>query len=398
MSEEITEKVQEEIQPKWAREEKGVALYDQSALGAVALTQITEAISILRHTLPDGANMTKEQLGAVAYDAVTTGTMPGREVHYFSYKDKKTGTMKLGKVDDYKLLRRWGIEKEQMIAGDPSATVQEKYRDLTDEERTKEKVPPNATAVYCTLLSSHRDKKEVKEWMATGATFEQALDLVGTTAVGVVKADDRKIPTGWTHGQKARKLAQKNAYRVRYGQPSMAEMTAMRRRWAEKATPEDWMQVEQSLPLEAQTRMARLLAANREWAAESEANPLTAEEHGIRLRKNADLIRGPEEVGIGDDEPVETLAELIDRQTSLILKTIPWFGDTSIIDDAMDKLGIDFDDPDLVTKLEAWGSTQADKVAAQEEEGRRQANVEMAAREEYEAAQGNMFDNDGLPF
>jgi hypothetical protein len=131
--------------------------------------------------------------------------------------------MKLGKSDDFKLLVRWANEKEQMMTGDPSATFKDNYRNLTDEERASEKVAPNDTAVFCTIISD-RDMASVKGWRDAGASFQEAIDLCGTTAIGVVRAGDTKIPTGWSAGQKARKLAQKACIRARYGQPSMDEL------------------------------------------------------------------------------------------------------------------------------------------------------------------------------
>lgn len=144
----------------------------------------------------------------------------------------------------------------------------------------------------------------------------------------------------------------------------------------------------------------------KKWLLDLEVAPEYVAQMMFREEQLADPRRGllelpevielpTEEVEIGEDEPmeVETSNEFI-NQYSIILREIPWFPDTSLIDDAMGRLGITFNDPDLIDKLSAFARAQADEMAAKEEDGRKQANTEAAAREEYEAAQGNMFEDD----
>lgn len=403
--------------------------YDESALGRIALDDITTSIDILKATIPGGEKMPRGVLGAIAQDSILTRTIPGREIHYVYYKDKKTGEMKLMKIDDYKLLVRWANEKEQMMSNDPSATIKDSYRSPTEEERQEEGLAVGDVAQYCTIIS-RRDYADIKEMRnELDATFEEAISLVGTTAIGVVKANDNKIPSGWSRGQKARKLALKATIRFRYGQPSMDEMEAMRRRWAKRADPQDWAQVDQSLPFEAQARLANLTAIGRE--AQEAAVQRSPGERKVALEERTSILRGPvEEVGIGDDGPEENFAEAAEKATKftneiiakalaveeaeieddeeevteaaaarislgIIMTKIPWFQSKQAIKDAMVKENTNFSDPDLLQVLKSYASNQMDLAAAKEEDGRRRANTEAAAREEYEAAQGNMFDDDG---
>lgn len=366
-------------------EETGSALvpHKESPISVIPLEEITKSVALLKATLPDGAKMSREQLGAVAIDAMLTGTIPGRDVHYFESKGR------LLKVDDFKLLIRWANEKEVMATGDPSAKFNDSYRDLTDEERISEKVFDGDVATYCTIISD-RDMDKVGGWVRNGATFEQALALVGTTAIGVVRKGDNNIPKGWSAGQKARKLAQKATIRARYGQPSMDELAAFRRRWAKVATDQDWQQVDQSLPLEAQARLADLTAISRE--AQEAASKRTPEEREVALEERTNILRGPiEEIGIGDDEPVihpdddREVKEAAANRVSLglIEEKIPWFSGPQSIEDAMLEEGWTFDDPDLVEKLDGYAHNAMD--------------AEIQASEGEPSGQGSLF-ADNMPF
>lgn len=275
----------------------------EAPIQIVTKEQMTLAVERMKVLVPDADKMSTAQLIQIANESLIYRTVPGRDMHYFIDRGK------LCKVPDYKYMKNFADFREQVLSGDDRAVLDESYTILSEEDKMRHGVPTNKIAVKCTIITARERKAfaaEVKQWLDLGFSTKDALGLaretygeLGTSAVGVVKpGGEYDAPNGWSPLQKAEKLAFKNAVNRKYGIPTADEMKSMAQRMAYRAMPEDWKNVDPSLPREQQARYAELEAATRE-VKEARAR-MNAEEKAAQFKRNVDLMRGEEDSGIGD--------------------------------------------------------------------------------------------------
>ncbi len=330
---------------------------------AIAREDFVSAVDRLKAILPDGAKMSVGQLSAVAMHSILTGTLPGTDVHYFLNGDK------LCKVDDYKLLKRWAIESERKRTGDQGATILENYALLTEGEADSEGLQPGDVACWCTIVGSH-DQGQLKGWIDAGLSPREALELIGTKAIGVVKKGEA-APKGWSPMQKARKLALKSAIRFKYGQPSVPELQAQMRAMAHDATEADWQEVPADLPPDAQVRYASLVAQAGQVTTESAE--MTTDQHRKRLSVNRQFLRGDSmNQAIGEDEPPMKPGDVYMTSEAAfyhqVLEKIPYYRHVAHVRNTLVKLGLSYADlteDALMSELEAHAQLKADTEAGQ---------------------------------
>lgn len=303
--------------------------------------QIEAAINRVRFIIPNGQEMTTAQVTAIAQEAILYRIVPGRDVHYFVNKGQ------LQKVLDYKYLKNFATFKEQLLSGDDTATLEDNYRPLTDQERAQHNIVDAQIAAMCTI-STRRERAafaaEVKQWIEMGFKTGEAVALaretygsLGTQAIGVVFKGDTP-PKGWSHYQLAEKLAFKNAVNRKYGQPTADEMAAMAHRMARRAMPEHWQNVDVSQPIEAQAKQADYEAITSEIIQAH--GEMTPEERQEQLARNIVIMRGTDdEDGIGDDYEAADLARFAQR----VIEAIPWYRSNIDVAAAMATLELVYD-------------------------------------------------------
>lgn len=275
--------------------EAPIATIDRSQVAALAVR--------IRSTVPDSGKMSDEQILTIAHESLLYRTMPAVDMHYWVDKQGR-----LQKSPDYKYLKNMANYREQLLSGDDTATIEDKYTVLNDRQKTDHGVPDHCIAVEC-VITTERERKsffeEVERWVGLGAEFKDAVVLtketygeIGDRAVGVVDPTEKDRwgkpvtpPGGWSFQQWAKKLALKNAINLKYGQPTPDEKAAMAYRMAKRAMPQDWENVLPDQPAEVQAYLADLEATARESVEQSEAS--TPEERNERRRTNNELLYGP---------------------------------------------------------------------------------------------------------
>ena len=162
----------------------------------------------LRVMLPGGNRLSPENAMALAQYSLAMNLNPYRgEVHGFESKGRFVI------VDGYKALVRWAQWRApytesftQMQAGDPE-------------------LPEGAIGFRCSILREDR-LHVLSALVGAGVPYDQALERIETTAVGVVTLGEmaKDPPTGWTWEQRARIRALKNALNISHGMPSPNEI------------------------------------------------------------------------------------------------------------------------------------------------------------------------------
>jgi hypothetical protein len=334
-----------------------VVVPDKSPVQQIGKTEIEAAIGRVRFTVPGGENMSTPHLTIIAQESILYRTVPGRDVHYFVSKGQ------LQKIYDYKYLKNFATFKEQLLSGDESATLDDKYYVLTEDEKIEHNVEPDHIAAKCVLTTARERRQfasEVRMWVEIGFGVEEAAKMaretygpIGTEAVGVVNPNEldsngkpKKPPFGWSHLQYAEKLAFKNAVNRKYGIPTADEMQAMAYRMANRAMPEHWQNVDPTQPIDIQARTADLEAIASEIEAESEG--MTAEDHEGRLEENVTILRGE------DDD---------DQFIAWVLEKIPYFQNEDHVRAVMVDLKLAYDpieEDGVFARLEQYAKEQAD--------------------------------------
>lgn len=327
--------------------------------------QIEAAINRVRFIIPGGDQMSTGQVTAIAQEAILYRIVPGRDVHYFVNRGQ------LQKVLDYKYLKNFGVFKEQLLSGDDTATLEDTYRPLTDQERAQHNLGDGHIAAVC-IITTKRERAafagEVKQWIDMGFSPDQAVKMakeiygqLGTSAVGVVLKGDTP-PKGWSHYQLAEKLAFKNAINRKYGQPTADEMAAFAHRMARKAMPEHWQNVDPTLPQEVQAKQADYEAITEEIV--EQAQQMTPEESRERREQNVIIMRGEDEGAIGDDYAVKDFDRFVDG----VLDTIKFFETPGHIKETMAELELEYsleDEPVIVDALKKYANNAADAEQGQ---------------------------------
>lgn len=329
---------------------------------------IEAAVARMRVTVPGAQNMSIEHLTVIAQDSILYRTVPGRDMHYFISKGQ------LQRIPDYKYLKNFASFKEQMLSGDDSAVIEDSCRPLTEEEKATHGIEPHCIAAICRIVTARERRafaEEVRRWKDIGFTVQEAMEAaketygeLGTSAVGVIDPTelDRngkpvEPPHGWSFLQLAEKLAFKNAVNRKYGQPTADEMQAMAYRMAIKAMPQDWQNVDPTIPREAQARQADFESVARE-VSEASAN-LTPTEHKERLGKQVIIMRDSDDNGIGESDK--------ERFTKRVKREITFYASESQIWMTLARLGLDYA-PDneemLFDELAKDAAKQADLKAA----------------------------------
>lgn len=362
--------------------DNGLAILENSPIEAVNKDQMLAAVNRLMAVVPDGNKMTPEQLMVVAQQSILTRTLPGRDIHYFL---DRNGNLK--QSEDYKFLVAWAIQRERYLTGNPEATFEDSYHELTDQEKISEGVLPDDFAVYCTITTAkdrEMFRQEVKGWLDLGLDPDKAVALaretlgnIGTRAIGVVNLEDAywkdnngeynmkksKMPTGWSPRQKCRKLALKNAIHAKWGVPSVDDLQQMTRGMARvDTTAEDWQNTPVDVPAEEQARYAELEAMKRT----AQAVNLTPDQHTERLEDNVIILRGDEVDGIGDDWQDFSNNDFLDFAEKM-MEAVPFFETSLQIEAALKKLELTYDPENedfLSNELAKFANNAADSKAA----------------------------------
>jgi hypothetical protein len=177
----------------------------------------------IRAMMPGGEKLTPQEAMATAQYALTLGANPFRGEIY-AYQDRG----KLQIVEGYKLLVRWA--KRQC--------------DYSEWYTPMDNLPQGSVGFWCHILRD--DKKGLLDSLLRGGMeLDRAMDIVTTTAGGVVRnGDGTAAPKGWTLEDVAKKRALKNALNKSHGVPSLQEIADMSWRVHETETqPEDWAEV-----------------------------------------------------------------------------------------------------------------------------------------------------------
>jgi len=141
---------------------------------------------------------------------------------------------KLVLTEGYKLLIRWARRQ---------CNFSNRYDRLNGGELEK-----GAIGFRCHILRDDA-KDTLKMLVEAGAPWNEAFDIVASSAVGIVTKSDMTNkqgkhippPKGWTWNQVARKRALKNALNLAYGAPSPREIAAETWRIEDiLTTPSDW--------------------------------------------------------------------------------------------------------------------------------------------------------------
>jgi len=311
----------------------------ESPIEQINKDQIVATVNRVKAIIPGSEDMTVGQITAIAQEAILYRIVPGRDVHYFVNRGQ------LQKVLDYKYLKNFGVFKEQLLSGDDTATVEDAYRPLTDQERAQHNLGDGHIAAVCTITTKRERAAfaaEVKQWIDMGFGPDQAVKMakeiygqLGTSAVGVVLKGDTP-PKGWSHYQLAEKLAFKNAINRKYGQPTADEMAAFAHRMAQKAMPEHWQNVDPTLPQDVQAKQADYVAITGELVEQH--NEMTPEEIRERREQNVIIMRGQDEGAIGEDYEVGDFDRFVDE----VLDNIKFFETPGHIKATMEELELEY--------------------------------------------------------
>jgi len=204
-------------------------------------------------------------------------------------------------VDGYKALVRWATK---------SAPYVDKFEEL-------ELADGQAYHVRCWILRDDR-KTQIAEWVALGAPWREAFELVATHADGVVTVNEtkREPPTGWSWEQVCKKRALKNALNLSHGAPSPRDVAAMS--WdvnGTKTTAADWEDIPAEIVEEGQApQLAKMRAEHRETMTAWEQ--MTEEQQEAKAADNSEALYGAEDFE-GFDPPPDgpTWPDIFDSAT-----------------------------------------------------------------------------------
>lgn len=249
----------------------------------------------LKMLLPGGDNLSDNQAISLAKYAQVTKANPFRGEVY-GYPDSK-GNMQL--VDGYKILVRWAKKV---------SNYSDKYELLAEGDEGTIK----GDVAYRCWIMRHDLKNELTFYIQSGASFQEAYELVATSAVGLVTAGERKnaAPKGWTWDQQARKRALKNCLNLAYAMPSIDELAADS--WQVDGTqtkPEDWQEVEIYKSEGERERHAQLAAWNRQ--AEEDWDQAPPDERKAKVEASRNLMRDN-----GDDDPLALKDDPVEAEVS----------------------------------------------------------------------------------
>jgi hypothetical protein len=245
----------------------------------------------IRAMMPGGDKLDANQAMALAQYSAVMDLNPFRgEVYAFPGRGGQ-----LCIVDGYKALVRWAKQKSAYV---------DKYEALALSEGL-------AHHIRCWILRDDR-RQEITEWIALGAPWREAFELVATFGDGVVSIAEtkREAPTGWTWEQVARKRALKNALNLSHGAPSPRELAAMS--WevnGVKTLPEDWRDIpEHIIKAGLAPKAAEMEARARE--SKTAWEQMTDEEKDTKFHENVTLLRGEEtDDPFGIDAPPQPSSE-----------------------------------------------------------------------------------------
>lgn len=261
------------------------------------LAEEKEGLAATGHTikslLPGANRLTDNQATSLGNYALISKANPFRGEVY-GFPDRQ-GNLVL--VDGYKLLVRWA----------------KKISDY--DEDYGERLPPgieglknNDIGYRCTIMRDDR-RKGIKEYISLGATFKEAYDIVGNSAIGIVMANETRNspPKGWSWDQVARKRALKNVLNQAYAMPSIEELARLN--WevdGQETLPEDWAAPEVYQTVEEAEAHAKLAAQERKrQETVAEMSPEETEVLAEEIKSANDAMNRN-----GDDDPIEGEAEL----------------------------------------------------------------------------------------
>jgi hypothetical protein len=341
----------------------------------ISLDQLITVSEQVKVRIRNAAQMTEAEVRTIAQEAILYRIVPGQDVHYFvNEREEKDSrgqiinvTRTLERVFDYKFLMNLAHWLESRRTGLPNPQLEPIFPPMDDKARAREGLHQNDMGAYCTLVSQADRKlhrQEIAEYIKMGLKPEIAVETVerlygrpGTTAIGVVRGNDYKIPSGWSKLAKAQKLALKNAIMRRYGLPTADEMMYLARERASIARPDDWNEVDPFLPIEAQARQADTIALTREIVEEN--RNLTPEQQQAKKKNNVNLMRGEDEGGIGESDREEFVRD--------VLRDIPFYTSESQIFMTLLNTGLEFNQEirDLCfDELEQAANLETDKISA----------------------------------
>lgn len=270
--------------------------------------QLNALAGRVKEVMPGGDKLSASSALATAEAAflMDANFMMGDIYAYEDYKGK------LVLVEGYKILVRWA----QKVSGYSTSD-----RFLTEAERKAEGLKDGDIGVYLWLLRDDK-REQVAEFTKLGASFREAFEMVAMRAVGVVAKGETwsakynkavAPPVGWTWPQVATKRALKTAIRWSYGTPSPREMQAEAKRLLEEAagggptiTIQDLRDAQAQLPSGTRDEQLRLAALNaQDRKLEAEASERTPEEHAEILKRNNEILHGPQDFDGFDPEPIE---------------------------------------------------------------------------------------------
>lgn len=242
----------------------------------------------LKTMLPNGANMTEQQIWAAAQYAQITGLDPFAAGFFVMPQG--------GIIQHYAILVAWAQSK---------APYSDKYLPLDASEKDLEGIPEDLIAWKCYILRDDR-APILAEYIKAGMPFVEALDFLAAKGIGIIGPDDlktkagkdRQPPKGWTWQKVAQKRALRSALSLSHGRPTAIEL----RHFSELAYQDSH-----------QAKLANLetQAAVQIQAAAS----MTKADHRDRLETNGTILHGPEDdTAIGEDEPAPDPSQLTQEE------------------------------------------------------------------------------------
>lgn len=238
--------------------------------------ELREIATRIRRFVPGADKLSDAQCLSFAQYARITDANPVRGEIY-AWDSKGDGTGDLIMCDGYKLLTRWANKQ---------APFSQWYEDVpTDGGDIGKK---------CFILRTDQ-RPLLQVLIQAGAPWREAVDMIATTAVGIVKKSDMwskkyksaiSPPKGWTWAQVAEKRALKNALNRSHGMPSPGEIA--RESWmvGDTATiASDWEECTPEMSPEERARLAAMHARARQ----QEPDPRTPEQV---LTQNGAILHG----------------------------------------------------------------------------------------------------------
>jgi len=347
--------------------EMGLIVTQPAPIQQVDKSEITDMVNRIKTIVPGGDAMTVAQITVIAQESILYRTVPGRDVHYFLSRGN------LQRVYDYKYLKNFANFKEQLLSGEQSATIEEQFRPLTEQEKITHGIEPDCIAALCTIKTPRERRAfaaEVKQYLEMGFDNDLAIKLaketygeIGTSAVGVIDPNEldrngkkSEPPTGWSFMQLAEKLAFKNAINRKYGIPAADEMQALAYSMAQRAVPNDWKNVDPLVARDTQAKLANLTAVARE--VKERDGSISPDARKEEMTRNVILMRGKEENGIGLSE-AEVFADEV-------IRAIPFFVNQAHVFATLLQLNLQFSQENrdnCFNQLSIFANQETDKLA-----------------------------------